>query len=417
MGNIRKIKKSEIDRYNDIVANAYTGSLRDDPERKKKFRSYIERMINEDKRSTLYAYFNGSDMQGVMRILDLKMNYRGTMIKTTGIGLVGVDLMNKKKGIARELLHYYLEYSRKSDANISTLYPFRPDFYNKMGYGYGTPVSEYVIAPSQIAFKKNRDNICNLNAEHSAQIIKCYDTYKKNHHGLFDMSEDEISGVMKSEKVFKIGYFKKNVLKGFIFYSFDKVADGSEFDNDIKISLIIHNMPEALNAMMDYLYTQLDQVSHIHFYVQNNDMFRIFRDIRYKPYSIYFGPVHQISRDGMSIMYRIVDFRQFVNQVKHIRFGNIDINMEFDIDDSFMSINNNQFSVQFINGKPNIRKSVKTDVTIKCNIADLSALLMGSVSLKSSIELGLIRISNNKYIDKINHAFNTGNKPMCMTAF
>ena len=415
MAAIRKIKKRELKRFNEIVMNAYPGFLRDDNERKKKLLGFIEKMMKEDRRTGLYAYFDNGEMLGTMRILDLKMNYRGSKVKATGIGLVAVDLLHKKKKIARDMLMYYLDYSKRKKANISALYPFRPDFYNKMGYGYGTPMQQYCFKPNQFHFSELKDNTVNLTPKNTQEVLNCYREYQKSRHGLFDMEKHEIEGLMKSRRHFKIGYFEGNKLTGVMIYRFTGPDTSNSFINNMTIGFYIYNTPDALKGFNGYIHTQADQVNNVNLCLQDEDFFRVMRDIRYQPHEQYHGSTHKISDSGMMIMYRIVDLNDFFRQIKKVRFNALTRTVRFSAIDTFRG--DQSVVVQFKNGLPSLSGSRRPDVVIEGSIADLSSVLMGSVSLRTMLTLGNITISNDRYTLEIDEAFKTDNKPLCMTAF
>lgn len=414
MGTIRKIHKKEIGRFNEIVMNAYPGFLRNNKERKKILLEHIKKLMNEDERTELYGYFDKNDMQGGMRILDLKMNFRGIKLKTTGIGLVAVDLINKKKKIARDMLKYYLELSAKKKSFISTLYPFRPDFYNRMGYGYGTPMHRYSFAPSQFPYSDLKHNTVNLTMKDKSKIIKCYNDYQRNHHGLFDMSAGELDGILKSPAYYRIGYMEKGVLKGVMIYRFHAPDIMNEFKNDIYSGFFIYNTPDALKGIMGYLHTQKDQINNVVLHVQDGDFFHAMEDARFSPYEQYYGSVHKLSDHGVMVMYRIVDLEGLFKQAK-VQFGTIDLAVRFIISDSFLG--DHDVTVQFKKGRPSVLKRGKNDVTIRGGIDSISSVIMGAVELKKMIHIGRIDVSRKGSIIQLNNAFKTDNKPLCMTGF
>ncbi|MFO8062150.1 MAG: GNAT family N-acetyltransferase [bacterium] len=415
MAKIRRVKKGELGRFNEIVMNAYPGFLREDNKRKEKLLGFIEKMMKEDKRTGLYGYFDNGEMLGTMRILDLKMNYRNHKIKATGIGLVAVDLLHKKKKIARDMLKFYLDYSKRKKANISALYPFRPDFYNKMGYGYGTPMQQYCFKPDQFHFSELKNNTVNLTDEDTRKVLDCYREYQESRHGLFDMEKHEIDGLMKSQKHFKIGYREGKKLTGVMIYRFTAPDSSDSFINDMTIGFYIYNTPDALRGLNGYIYTQADQVNNVNLYLQDEDFFRVMRDIRYQPPEQYHGSTHKISDSGMMIMYRMVDLEDFFRQIKKVRFSALTRTVRFSAIDTFRG--DSSVIVQFRDGLPHLTGSRRPDVVIEGSIADLSSVLMGSVSLRTMLTLGNITISNDRYTPEIDNALKTDNRPLCMTAF
>ena len=61
---------------------------------------------------------NGA-LVGGMRLIDYKMNYYGEMILAGGVGGVAVDLLHKKKGLAKDLINYYLDYYEQKGSALA----------------------------------------------------------------------------------------------------------------------------------------------------------------------------------------------------------------------------------------------------------------------------------------------------------
>src|SRR6202011_5945411 len=84
-----------------------------------------------------------AELAGAMRLYDFTMNLRGRDALAGGLGSVAVSLAHKRRGVARALVAWYLDYYRERGAPLAILHAFRPDFYRKLGFGYGVPLHQY----------------------------------------------------------------------------------------------------------------------------------------------------------------------------------------------------------------------------------------------------------------------------------
>jgi predicted acetyltransferase len=48
------------------------------------------------------------------------------------------------------MMLYFLRHYREQGAPLVALYPFRPDFYRQMGFGYGTKMDQHRVKPSAL---------------------------------------------------------------------------------------------------------------------------------------------------------------------------------------------------------------------------------------------------------------------------
>ena len=132
MRNIRKLKKEEYKAYAEIARNAYPAfDMKTDD-----MVEYFEKTASDNPTIDFYGCFEDDNLLGGMRLHDFVMNFQGKELKAGGVGFVAVDLLHKKRKVCKDMIIYYLQYTKESGAPLAVLYPFRPDFYKKMGFGY-----------------------------------------------------------------------------------------------------------------------------------------------------------------------------------------------------------------------------------------------------------------------------------------
>ena len=117
-----------------------------------------------------------------------------------GIGMVAVDLLHKKEHVARDLVTFFLDHYRTRGMPLGLLYPFRPDFYKQMGFGYGTKMSEYRVRPSDLPAYGSKDHLVNLGPEDSELLLDYYNRYQMRTHGMLRRTTFEIARKLRTRK-------------------------------------------------------------------------------------------------------------------------------------------------------------------------------------------------------------------------
>lgn len=145
---IRLLEESDLDEFNRIMIDAYPGFGVATLQEQRRF--YQQTLVMRAEPNVhFYGLFEDGQLLGGMRLHDFTMNMRGILMPVGGLGGVAVDLRRKKEKAARDMVHFFLEhYTGKT--GLTALYPFRPDFYRKMGFGYGTKISQYAIKPDSL---------------------------------------------------------------------------------------------------------------------------------------------------------------------------------------------------------------------------------------------------------------------------
>ena len=136
MSVVKPMPESDLDSFAQIVGNAYPAFPLSSPEEKERFK----KNMGETYRSTdrcIYGLYRDGALLGGMICYDFQINLFSTMRPVAGVGLVAVDLLHKKEKVAKELIEFFHDHYHEKGVPMTMLYPFRPDFYKKMGYGYG----------------------------------------------------------------------------------------------------------------------------------------------------------------------------------------------------------------------------------------------------------------------------------------
>lgn len=147
----RELTGEEILAFARIAVNAYPSfkifSEKDLMEHADRLRHHMD----VDPRAHYFGLFRSGSLLGGFCMWDhFSLNLSGTTVKAGGVGSLAVDLLHKKEKVARDIMIASLRHFRGKGIPVVTLYPFRADFYRKMGFGYGTKMNRYTLRPADL---------------------------------------------------------------------------------------------------------------------------------------------------------------------------------------------------------------------------------------------------------------------------
>jgi len=416
MSIIRKIAKKDYDTFIDIVANAYPGMRIISQEDKKKTRSDLLNMI-KDPAIHHYGLYRKGKLLGGMALYDFTMNILSEKAKIGGVGLVAVDLLHKKEKVCKEMISFFLERYRKKGVSLVALYPFRPDFYGRMGFGYGIKVSQYSFKPSDLPSGISKTHLHFLKKKDKGAIRKCHYRFFEQRHGMILDLSPKWDRIFEFPEAKVVGYKKGNDILGYVIFTFKKVQEDNWIKHNVIIREFVYENREILLELLTFLHTQLDQVDRIIYGTQDDNFHHILFDPRDGSDRIVKPLAHETNIQGVGIMYRVINTGAIFRMLKDHNFNDQNCRLNIMLRDDFFKINEGKTTVHFVRGKPYLKNRGGYDVEIQLDVSHFSSLIMGAVDFKALYDYGLAEISNDKYIDVVNRLFFTRQKPMTMTQF
>lgn len=401
----------------EIDLNAYPGLKINSIEDKNKFLENITKVHKENPYVKFYGAFNEDFMVGGMRLHDFKMNLLSHKIPVGGLGSVAVDLLHKKEKVAKEIVTYFIQHYKNLGASMVILYPFRPDFYKKMGFGFGTSMNQYKIKPGNLPKGTSKSNICFIKEEEASLLLDCYTRVFKKTNGLIEKYEPEFLGKLRNPKLKAIAYKKNNVVQGYFFFEFKSSEDGNFLLNDMVISELIFENTSALSELMTFLNSQSDQIRYIILNLQDENFRFLLDDPRNGSDNMFTPVYHESSIQGTGIMYRVINTKGLFKELKDHNFNDVTCTLKLTIKDNFLSDNNGSLIIKFEEGKATLSNKNDFDVEVTLDVADFSSLVTCSVSFTSLYKYGRAVISNKTYVNTVNRIFSTDEKPICLSQF
>ncbi len=412
---IKKIPRKDYAAFVDIGCNAYPGMgvvSKADKDR------MARRMAkaNTDPLVEMYGLYEKSKLIAGLRLFDFTQNVFSTWVPTGGGGFLAVDLIRKKEKAARDLMTFFIRHYLDRGYPMATLYPFRPDFYRKMGFGYGTKVSRYSIGPADLPDFGSKQHVRHLTPKDYSGLTACYDRYAAKTHGMFKRCKYETMrlGMQNNQMV---GYVNRNRIEGYIVFSFKPVGKDNFILNDLHISEFVYENRQAFAELTTFLHTQADQINRIIYSTSDEHFHNLPFDPRDGSNELA-GPVaHTTNAQGIGLMYRVLDTPALFRALSKHSFGGQDLKLKLSIRDTFLPENEGDYVVHFVDGYPRVKPRGKHEVTLTLDVADFSSLVLGAVNLRSLYNYGLAELSDEEYLPVVNRLFLTEEEPECTTQF
>jgi predicted acetyltransferase len=413
---IKKIPLRDLDVFISIIGNAYPGfGIASDQDRKKMRQRLV--MVSKDPTIEHYGVYRNRKLVGGMRTYDFDMNLFSIETMVGGVGLVAVDLLHKKQKACRDLIMYFISLYQKKGSSMVALYPFRPDFYRKMGFGYGTKLNLYRIRPEDLPSGCSCERLRYLAPGDRKAFKQCNDRFWQKHHGMFKIKEHELDYFFKNPAAKTVVYEDHNRILGYLSFVFKRADDENILKNYVTIRELVYEKRDVLHELLAFLRVQSDQIPQILFPIQDDMIHFMVKDPRDGSDNIIPMIAHQTNTQGVGIMYRVIDTRKVFRLLANHRFGHQNYRLKLSIHDSFLKDNNGSVILQFDNGRASTKKGGGYDVEVSLDVSDFSSLLVGSVDYRSLYRYGLTEISDQRYIDTITNTFKVEQKPICHTIF
>ncbi len=416
MRAIRQLDENHIADYADIAFNAYPSFKDFSPEARHLYEENVLLIMRTDPGVTFFGLFEDETLIGVMRLFDFQMNAFGVMIPISGLGFLGVHLMHKKKGVARELVAFYEERYLSQKVPIASLLPFRPDFYKPMGYGFGTKMRQYRIPTEFLPNLPKTDFLRYLTPEDMEAILDCHKRVVQKSHGRIMKIGDEIRDLFGESVNRVVGSFDdKGQLTGYLVYKFQNGKAGNYTINHLVVKEMIHESPAVLKNLLGYLKSQQDQIALVIFNTEEEHFHYLFSNPlndthNYIPYGYL-----ETNTEAIGMMYKVIDTAMAFEQCGHRAYNHVKVTFRLDIEEDYSK--EVESSIVTLDGTKAVLGSGGYDVTLKIKRSDFSALFIGCTSISGLYGLGLIELDDESFLNALDLAFYTPQKPVCYTDF
>jgi predicted acetyltransferase len=417
MSHIRALTSVDFPAAASIAANAYPGFKVDSPKDLQRLAERLQAVHEEDPLSTVHGLFREGDLQGIMILYDFEMNFRQTMLPTGGVGQVAVHLAHKKEHVAKEMIQFFTGHYRDRGVPLLALYPFRPDFYRAMGFGYGTKMNRYRLDPASLPRGPSKAGVRYLDEGDKQAIVDCYHRFTARTHGMMAKTEREARRLFSYDELRLIGYEQDGHLMAYMTFVFQRTDSFNV--NDILVKEFVYENRRGMFELLTFLHSQADQIRFVIIETQDDDFHYLLRDPRSHPNRIFDQVYHESNQQGVGLMYRVVDVPELVEKLagRPISHTSQALDLGLTITDSLLPENAGSYSLRFQDGRLGFLTNGRPEVEITLDISDFSSLIMGCVDLSALHQYGLAEVSDVSYLPALDKVFGVQHKPVCISRF
>lgn len=414
MAEIRELDVEEFGPFVDIVARAFPGWEIVTAEDKKGTREHLLKAREQEPTARYYGAFHQGRLVGGMRLHDFCLNFRGARLGAGGIGLVAVDLLHKKEHVAKDMVGFFLRHYRQRDMPLALLYPFRPDFYKQMGFGYGSKLNRYRFGPAELPQGPSRAHVRALGPQDRQMIWDYYHSFVDRTHGMMDWAPWELDRMLESPRLHLVGYEEKGRLRGYLVFRWEKGEN--DMVNDLVVRTLLYDTPAVLSELVTWLHTQADQVRHIILDTPDDSFHYLLHDPRNGSREILYTEYQETNVQGVGLMYRVLDTPALFRLLADRGWGEGTCRLRLAVVDTFLPENAGSTLVHLADGRAAVVERGEHDVEVRLDVADLSSLLAGAVDLADLYRLGRAHVSDPAWVGPVGRIL-AAEKPVCTTLF
>ncbi|MFW9853690.1 MAG: enhanced intracellular survival protein Eis [Candidatus Thorarchaeota archaeon] len=413
---VKKLTNSDFTNFAAIVIRAYPGML---PERfsQEDKESWINRMqaVHEKNvKINYWGYFKDDVLIGGMILYDYKMSLFDVQMDVGGVGMVCVDLLRKKEHTAKKLIEFFHQHYLDRGFTITCLWPFRSDFYEKMGYAIGKKMNQYRFNPDQIR-SISRESTVYFETTDIPELCRFFNSVASHTHGMILREDLQFKNLFRDK--FVVGYRRNGRIEGYISFSFRKLSPDNFIRNAIEIHECIYSTPQAFGALLVFLKKQDDQIDQIIFNTPEDSFHLVLTDSRLEDPPMFLT-AQASNLQGVGIMYRILNIKKFFEKLKDRRFAAETIRVKASVSDTFLPENSEPFVLSFKDGHASILPEQDNfDLEISTDVATFTSILLGIAPFKTLHSYGLIHASDSRYIEKLDRIFRTKRQPITIEQF
>jgi predicted N-acetyltransferase YhbS len=374
----------------------------------------FEAMAHERSTAWAVATRHGA-LVGAMRLYDFVMNVRGSDALTGGLGILAVSLAHKRQGVARAMIAWFLKSYHSRNAALAVLHPFRPDFYRKLGFGYGTPVQRFRFAPASLRVNGARGTVRLMEASDDDALFACSERVRLRTNGLIMKHRDSSRRALADEALRWAGVVDEGgTLRGYMQTS---VTIGEHPNtNELVVRDLQAEDGHYRAALLGYLRAQQDQFARITIETQDAEFYLAADDAR-DGTNVSVAPpaAHRVADTGLGIMYRIVNVERAFS---HLPASEQTFKLRVEINDPFVPTTEGVYTFVFRHDRPPVADPQAVPNAALCiGIAELSSLVVGSLRLRDVVRHGLATVEPATAIDAVAALLDAPQPPVCTTRF
>jgi predicted acetyltransferase len=381
-------------------------------------KEFVEKQIKlwekaMDNNVLLYGHFDGTKMTGCMAIYPFSMNYLNNYLSASGVGSVAVHPLHKKEKTCLKMMKHAMQKAYTEDAYFTILYPFRPDFYRRMGFGLGPTTFQYSWKPSQLKnvleeVSSENGRLVQLNKDDFLKVVEFHNEVFKTHHGYVKRTEHELKKFLSIVAIKVVAFVQDERITGLMLYASKSLSKENFLENKMVVYEFHTLNIVAKKALWEFCYKQSDQYSQIEYVTQDESMPFLLEDSRSTEHSLLNPTLHHHSANaGYGLMYAALHPEKIIPllPISQSPTGFEGKSIAFVIQDPFTK-EDKIYQYQILHNELIPTDRVLSSETIQFSMANFSSLCTGSLPFEPAYKNGLVKLSNPSWFSFFKALFN-----------
>jgi len=334
---------------------------------------------------------------GTFALYNFSMYRSGSVYPAGGIGRVAVAPEGRLEKIAYYLMERAVQIMDQNGVPLSILYPFRHSYYRKLGWGIAEQVRFYRISPESIPVFAERAGMAPIRESSEYEdVMSCYHRFADGSNGLLVRSEPVwYEHVLKNNLAYSYRPDDEGDVEGYIIYRYRPHSSTEAFMvSDLIVREMLWTSERGFRGILGFLSAQRDQVRSVEYYDHYNlPLEHLLKDPRMVNGKQNMTLGAETAWIGSGLMGRIIQLRRIFTTVK---FGKGDGTVTFRIKDELNTANSAPLTVEFENGRAEIKRRASAGLCLNTDIATFSSIFWGALSLREAVYLGKVELEGSE---------------------
>ncbi|MEX1257853.1 MAG: GNAT family N-acetyltransferase [Gemmatimonadota bacterium] len=240
------------------LAELWAGAFPGEPRVEVRLRSLKEGTGPYGGLESCWVAESGSRLFGGFRQYPLHMHLWGNRFPVQGLASVAVAPELRRQGVGQRMCREALRVGRESGAAFSALFPFRSDFYGRLGFVLVGELHRYRFSAKELPAFPGHDRVSALRGEErAAPLCDFYGSLLPRTHGLVERTAPMWRERLEGAEMVQGLFGERGKLRGYL------IAGGRRARSPDRSTLLVEELlaadEEAYRALLGWLSVQRDQ--------------------------------------------------------------------------------------------------------------------------------------------------------------
>jgi predicted acetyltransferase len=342
---------------------------------------------------TAWISGDGGHAQGAFRAYRLQQYLHGGVVPMMGLAAVAVAAPARRRGQGAELCRTALSHARERGDVLSVLYPFRPSFYEALGWGLAGTMLSCRFHPDSLPLTHTTPGVVELR-DAAAVIAQCYDRVAPGMNGMIARTSRIWRQHLDWPDVHVYG-----LMRGIECAGYAIVHHGTQphpDDRQLTIRELIAVDDDAYDELMSWIALQRNQWRIVQYEARHSERL----DLRLtEPRSPGGIPARalwaEVAREIRGPMVRVVNAQLALEARQEWGTHAADCSFTLRVSDGDLPENRGPFNVVFTGGRARLTGGEPLPNSIDVGAPAFAQIFVGEMSVSEAVRLGKARVTGD----------------------